>query len=65
MTIEIGEKCESGVRKVVDTSATQQRHRGDIVKTDTGMWLAIPMHYRNLRNTAHKLRRDAISALTE
>ncbi len=63
MNIEIGEKCESGIRKIIDMDAHQQRHRGDIVKTDTGQWLAIPVHYRNLRITAHKLRRDAIEAL--
>lgn len=63
--IEIGEKCESGIRKVFESSDTAQQHLGDIVKTDTGMWLAIP-RVKNISNpmTACKLRRDAIEALT-
>ncbi len=62
--IEIGEKCESGIRKVVNcVEDTTDDHLGDIVKTDTGMWLSIPIHYRNLPITAHKLRRDALDAL--
>jgi len=62
MTIEIGEKCESGLRKILDSNR-QYQHIGDIVKTDTKLWLAIPLHYRNTPMTSHKLRRDAIAAL--
>lgn len=58
--IEIGEKLESGIRKVMQHG----NHIGDIVKTDTKLWLAIPRRYgRNAPLTAHKLRRDAISAI--
>ena len=57
--IEVGEKCDSGIHKVfVDT-----KHVGDIVKTDRKKWLAIPLHYRNLQHSCHKLRRDAIASL--
>ncbi len=62
--IEIGEKCESGIRKVLDSDKPRcSRHIGDIVKTDTKRWLAIPRFYRNLPMTSHKLRRDAVAAL--
>ena len=64
MTIEIGEKCESGIRKVFNCEKdTTDDHLGDIVKTDTKHWLAIPLHYRNMSMTSHKLRRDAVAAL--
>lgn len=64
--IEIGEKCESGIRKVFEwTDDTVHNHLGDIVKTDTGLWLAIPIHYKKLQLTAHKLRRNAIGALLD
>ena len=64
MTIEIGEKCESGIRKVFNCEKdTTDDHLGDIVKTDTKRWLAIPLHYRNMPITSHKLQRDAIAAL--
>ncbi len=62
--IEIGEKCESGIRKVMlREDGKPETHLGDIVKTDTNRWLAIPRHHRNLPTTAHKLRRGAIEAL--
>lgn len=58
--IELGEKLESGIHKVMQHG----NHIGDIVKTDAKMWLAIPRRYgRNAPMSAHKLRRDAISAL--
>ena len=62
--IEIGEKCASGLQKVYDNNGVGQQHLGDIVKTGTKMWLAIP-RVKNITNpmTAHKLRRDAIAAL--
>lgn len=63
--IEIGEKCASGLHKVYESSEVAQQHLGDIVKTRTNMWLAIP-RVKNISNpmTAHKLRRDAIAALS-
>lgn len=62
--IEIGEKCESGLHKVYENDGIGQQHLGDIVKTSTKMWLAIP-RVKNISNpmTAHKLRRDAIATL--
>ena len=62
--IEIGEKCTSGVHQVYENDGVGQQYLGDIVKTCTKMWLAIP-RVKNISNpmTAHKLRRDAIGAL--
>lgn len=58
-TILIEAKCESGLRQV----KLDDEHIGDIVITEKRMWLAIPLFSRNLPMTAHKLARDAITAL--
>lgn len=62
--IEISEKRLGGHHNVYDNDGVGQQYLGDIVKTCTKMWLAIP-RVRNVSNplTAHKLRRDAINAL--
>ena len=62
--IEIGEKCASGVHRIYENDGVGQQHLGDIVKTHTRMWLAIP-RVKNISNpmTAHKLRREAIEAI--
>ena len=62
--IEISEKREGGHHNVYENDGVGKQYLGDIVKTTTKMWLAIP-RVRNVSNplTAHKLRRDAIAAL--
>lgn len=64
MTIEIGEREEGGIQAVRVYGREPSYVVGHIVKTESGNWLAIPSHYRNLPWTLHKLRRHAVSNLT-
>ena len=61
--IEIREKNEAGLQFVLEKHGNKGRDLGHIVKTENGLWLAIPLHYRNQPTSWHRLRRNAIGAL--
>lgn len=61
--IEISERSPDGVQVVGDhDSDGAVQILGHVVRTDKRLWLAIPVHYRNLPWSVHKLKRDAVLA---
>lgn len=63
--IEIEERREGGLQRVRNHSDEENKSRvlGDVVKTATNEWLALPLHYRNLPPSVYARRRDAVDAL--
>lgn len=57
--VEIGEALHKDVYPV----SKDNKAIGHIARLFEREWAAIPLHYRNLPLTIHKLRRDAITAL--
>lgn len=61
--IEVCKPGKGGLQRVRENKGNVSKVLGDVVKTASGEWLAIPLHYRNLPPSVYGKRRDAVAAL--